>query len=164
METFLNKREASRSGKLNQTSLFHRSFAVFNISLPTSWADLSDKQLFMVYGLFARALSAAEVKTLCFMKWNSLKVLATLPRHHFLIKRVKVFDKPNEQRKACFISAMARKLRPKAKEPEVDLSTRQIQKATSVLNLRDFLADNIGQSFVGVVARALDDNYRRYNH
>ncbi len=35
---------------------------------------------------------------------------------------------------------------------------------SSVLNLRDFLADNIGQSFVGVVAQALDDNYRRYNH
>ena len=35
---------------------------------------------------------------------------------------------------------------------------------SSVLNLRDFLADNIGQSFVGVVAKALDDNYRRYNH
>ena len=118
----------------------------------------------MVYGLFARDLSAAEVKTLCLMKWNSLKVLATLPRHRFLIKRVKVFDKPNEQRKACFISAMARKLRPKAKEPEVALSTRQIQKATSVLNLRDFLADNIGQSFVGLVAKALDDNYRRYYH
>ena len=26
------------------------------------------------------------------------------------------------------------------------------------------LADNIGQSFIGVVAQALDDNYRRYNH
>ena len=35
---------------------------------------------------------------------------------------------------------------------------------SSVLNLRDFLADNIGQSFVGVIAKALDDNYRRYNH
>jgi hypothetical protein len=35
---------------------------------------------------------------------------------------------------------------------------------SSVLNLRDFLADNIGQSFVGIVAKALDDNYRRYNH
>ena len=34
----------------------------------------------------------------------------------------------------------------------------------SVLNLRDFLADNIGQSFVGVVAKAIDDKYRRYNH
>ena len=107
---------------------------VFNISLPTSWDELSNKQLLMVYGLFARDLSAAEVKTLCLMKWNGLKVLATLPRHRFLIKREK---------------------------EQVVLSTRQIQQATSVL---DFLADNIGQSFVGVVAKALDDNYRRYNH
>ena len=35
---------------------------------------------------------------------------------------------------------------------------------SSVLILLDFLADNIGQSFVGVVAKALDDNYLRYNH
>lgn len=35
---------------------------------------------------------------------------------------------------------------------------------SSVLNLRDFLADNIGHSFVGLVAQALDDKYRRYNH
>ncbi len=35
---------------------------------------------------------------------------------------------------------------------------------SSVLNLRDFLADNIGQSFVGVVAKAIDDRYLRYNH
>ena len=35
---------------------------------------------------------------------------------------------------------------------------------SSVLNLRDFLADNIGQEFTGLVAKALDDNYRRYNH
>ena len=48
----------------------------FNISLPASWAELTDKQLLMVYGLFARDLSAAEVKTLCLMKWNGLKVLS----------------------------------------------------------------------------------------
>ena len=34
----------------------------------------------------------------------------------------------------------------------------------SVMNIRDFMADNIGQEFVGLVAQALDDNYRRYNH
>ena len=34
----------------------------------------------------------------------------------------------------------------------------------SVMNLRDFLADNIGQEFTGLVAQALDDNYRRYHH
>ncbi len=37
----------------------------FNITLPTSWAELTDEQLLMVYHLFARDLSAAEVKTLC---------------------------------------------------------------------------------------------------
>ena len=112
---------------------------VFNISLPTNWAELTDKQLHMVYSLFARDLSAAEVKTLCLMKWNGLKVLSQLPDKRFLIKRGKVFDKPNEKRKACFISSMARKLRPKAKEV-VPLSTRQIQQATSVLDFLDSFA------------------------
>ena len=86
---------------------------VFNISLPTNWADLSDKQLYMVYSLFARDLSSAEVKTLCLMKWNGLKVLCQLPDKRFLIKRGKEV---------------------------VPLSTRQIQQATSVLDFLDSFA------------------------
>ena len=35
---------------------------------------------------------------------------------------------------------------------------------SSVLNLRDFLAENIGQEFTGIVAKSLDANYRRYHH
>lgn len=34
----------------------------------------------------------------------------------------------------------------------------------SVMNLRDFLADNMAKEFVGVVAQSLDDKYFRYNH
>ena len=34
----------------------------------------------------------------------------------------------------------------------------------SVMNLRDFLSDNIAHEFVGVVAQALNDKYVRYNH
>ena len=34
----------------------------------------------------------------------------------------------------------------------------------SVMNLRDFLADNMAKDFVGVVAKSLDDKYLRYNH
>ena len=34
----------------------------------------------------------------------------------------------------------------------------------SVMNIREFLAENIGNEFVGIVAKSLDDNYRRYNH
>lgn len=88
--------------------------ATFNIILPTSWAELSDKQLHMVYSLFARDLSSAEVKTLCLMTWNGLKVLATLPDKRSLMKR--------------------------EEEPEVALSARQIQQATSVLDFLDSFA------------------------
>ena len=84
--------------------------AVFNISLPTSWASLSDKQLLMVYGLFARDLSASEVKTLCLMKWNKLTVLAQLRNHKYLVKR---------------------------NRSEVVLSSSQIQQATSILDFLD---------------------------
>ena len=84
-----------------------------NITLPTNWAELSDKQLLMVYSLFARDLSTAEVKTLCLMRWNGLKVLATLPRKRFLIKRGKEV---------------------------VPLRIRQIQQATSVLDYLDSFA------------------------
>ena len=34
----------------------------------------------------------------------------------------------------------------------------------SVMNLRDFLAENSAKEFVGVVAQALDDKFVRYNH
>ena len=34
----------------------------------------------------------------------------------------------------------------------------------SVMNLRDFLSDNMAKEFVGVVAQSLDDKYLRYNH
>ena len=86
----------------------------FNISLPTSWAELTDKQLHLVYELFARDLSAAEVKTLCLMKWNRLAVLTSLPNKRFLVKR--------------------------KGEPEVPLSIRQIQQATTTLDFLDSLA------------------------
>ena len=84
--------------------------AVFDISLPTSWASLSDKQLLMVYGLFARDLSASEVKTLCLMKWNKLTVLAQLRNHKYLVKR---------------------------NRSEAILSTSQIQQATCILDFLD---------------------------
>ena len=86
----------------------------FNISLPTSWAELSDKQLHLVYSLFARDLFAEEVKTLCLMKWNGLNVLGQLPDKRFIIKR--------------------------KGEPEVALSARQIQQAASVLDFLDSFA------------------------
>lgn len=34
----------------------------------------------------------------------------------------------------------------------------------SVMNIREFMAESIGEEFVGIVAKALDDTYRRYHH
>ena len=34
----------------------------------------------------------------------------------------------------------------------------------SIMRLNEFMADNIGHEFIGVVAQALDDKYRRYSH
>ena len=84
--------------------------AVFDLSLPTSWAELSDKMLRTVYALFARNLSAAEVKTLCLMKWNKLTVLAQLRNHKYLVKR---------------------------NRSQVIISSKQIQQATSFLDFLD---------------------------
>lgn len=86
----------------------------FNISLPTSWEEPTDKHLLLVCELFSRDLSAPEVKTLCLVKWNRLKVRTSLPDHRFLIKR--------------------------KGEPEVVLSARQIQQATSELDFLDSFA------------------------
>ena len=86
----------------------------FNLTLPTSWEELTDKQLFLVYDLFARDLSAAEVKTLCLVKWNRLKVLSSLPDKRFIVKMKGV--------------------------KEVTLSVRQVQQATSCLDFLDAFA------------------------
>ena len=60
---------------------------VFEITLPRSWAELADQQLLTVYHLFAREISAAEVKTLCLMKWNKIQVITMWAPHRYLVKR-----------------------------------------------------------------------------
>lgn len=80
--------------------------AVFDLSLPTSWEELTDKQLLMVYGLFARKLSAAEVKTLCLIKWNKLTILARLREHKYLVQRNRsqvIVTSKQIQQASCFL-------------------------------------------------------------
>lgn len=45
-----------------------------NLSVPTSWNELDDKQLQYVYSLIADDLSLDEIKTLALLKWASPKV------------------------------------------------------------------------------------------
>ena len=83
---------------------------IFDLSLPRSWAEMSDKQLLLVYDLFAREFTAAEVKTLCLMRWNKIQVVTKWNDHQFLVR--------------------------KGKQKAI-LSTRQIQTATDSLDFLD---------------------------
>ena len=44
------------------------------ILLPTSWEQLTDKQLYDVYGLANQPLSADQIKTICLFRWAKLRV------------------------------------------------------------------------------------------
>ncbi|MBR5688475.1 MAG: hypothetical protein IKX36_11065 [Prevotella sp.] len=107
--------------------------AVLNIYLPTSWASLTDKQLLMVYSLFARDLSAPEVKTLCLMKWNKLEVLYKHSNNTYCVKqRRKHFFHPPRGRRGRLITSS------------------QIQAATSTLDFLDsFPPEPIRLSHIG---------------
>lgn len=47
---------------------------IINFQIPTSWAELSDKQLLFLYQLMGQDFSTDEVKTLCLLQWGSAKV------------------------------------------------------------------------------------------
>ena len=46
-----------------------------NIKLPTSWADLSDKQLLLVFRLMMDEISETALATYCLLRWNRMEVL-----------------------------------------------------------------------------------------
>lgn len=58
----------------------------FNIVLPTSWEELSDDQMKMIFRLFARDLSEGEVKTICLLRWNKVKVLGKTGKGEYWLK------------------------------------------------------------------------------
>lgn len=45
-----------------------------NLSLPTSWQQLSDKQLRFVFFLLSSDYTLPQLKTLCLLKWGNLRV------------------------------------------------------------------------------------------
>ena len=59
-----------------------------NLTCPTSWQELSDKQLRFVFGLIADEATSVELRTLCLFKWNKLKVLSS-DKHHFTLSQGK---------------------------------------------------------------------------
>lgn len=45
------------------------------VVVPRSWQELTDTQLYYLYGLFSEALSLAQIKTCCLFRWGGLKVV-----------------------------------------------------------------------------------------
>lgn len=45
------------------------------LTVPTSWAELDDHQLYYIFGLFADNLSSAQIKAYCFFTWSGTKLL-----------------------------------------------------------------------------------------
>ena len=46
-----------------------------NLTLPTKWEDLNDKQLRYLFGLLAQNFPAQQVKTYCLFRWSGMQVM-----------------------------------------------------------------------------------------
>ena len=94
---------------------FRSMEAFFNLSIPTGWLSLSDRQLQYFFRQLSRDLPMEEILTLCLSKWADLRVLCKTHDGSYLVK----------QRHA-----------PKQ---EATLTIRQVQTATASLDfLRQF--------------------------
>lgn len=75
---------------------------VFDISIPTSWDNLSERQLLFAYRQIARQLPAAQVKAVCLFKWSEINVLARNGKHgYFVRKRRRTFILSSSQVEAA---------------------------------------------------------------
>lgn len=59
-----------------------------NLICPESWQELTQEQLAFVYTLLAKGKTYNEIKTMCFFKWNNLKVIAH-ERHRYIVRSEK---------------------------------------------------------------------------
>lgn len=60
--------------------------AFFDITLPTSWASLTDRQLRYAYRQIARGLSLPAITALCLLKWGELQVKFQHPKGIYHIR------------------------------------------------------------------------------
>ena len=101
---------------------------VFNITLPTDWSQLTDKQLTFLFEQLSKNRPAYDVETRCLLKWAQLVILDQLPNGSFIVRRT------------------IRKFRVfRAKHPEeqpVVLSAKQVYAATQTLNFIEHLPSN----------------------
>lgn len=62
--------------------------AKIHLTLPKSWQELDDQQLYYVYGLIADNLSGAQIRTYCLFRWGRLSVVCRYG-DGYLIRREK---------------------------------------------------------------------------
>ena len=64
---------------------FRSMEAFFYLSLPKSWADLSDPQLLFFFRQFATDKPIAEIQTLCLCQWANVLVRCRLYGSVYLV-------------------------------------------------------------------------------
>jgi hypothetical protein len=60
--------------------------ATINLCVPTSWSELSDKQLRYVYRLIAADYNIDEIKAHCFFRWSGAKLICRYGNGKYLLK------------------------------------------------------------------------------
>ncbi len=60
---------------------------VFDISLPTNWSQLTDRQLTFLFAQLGKNRPAYDTETRCLLKWAQLIVIDQLPDGSFLVRK-----------------------------------------------------------------------------
>ena len=68
---------------------FHSMEAFFVLSLPKSWADLSDPQLLFFFRQLATDKPKAEIQTLCLCQWSNVLMRCRLHDSVYLVQHGK---------------------------------------------------------------------------
>ena len=59
------------------------------ITLPVSWHELTDRQLYYLYDLFLDNLSADQIKTYCFFLWGKIRIECRYDEHDYIVRHDK---------------------------------------------------------------------------
>ena len=85
---------------------FRSMEAFFDLSLPKSWADLSDPQLLFFFRQLATDKPMAEIQTLCLCQWANVLVRCRLYNSVYLIQHGKQQAKLTLHQFVCAITAL----------------------------------------------------------
>ena len=80
--------------------------AFFDLSLPKSWADLSDPQLLFFFRQLATDKPMAEIQTLCLCQWANVLVRCRLYGSVYLVQHGKLQATQTLHQFVCAITAL----------------------------------------------------------